>query len=323
MINKSIVHGMGVPNYFNTTGGINMIIYYLYKKTHMKTGLKYLGYTTNKNPHKYNGSGLYWKRHLRQHGYSYNTEILKECTTPDEVQQYGLYYSDMWNIVESDEWANLRVEEGPGTYVMTDDTKERISISNTGKKHSEETKEKIRIKRATQVMTDETKAKISIASQGRRASEATLEKMRSKTCSDETKQKISDANKGKPSKLKGIPRTEETKKKVSNSKLGKSRSEETKIKLREANLGKKHTAESIEKMKGKTPHNKGKPASEETKKKLREARSKQIMKPHSEETKQKMRASRAKQIISEETRQKMRESRMRHVAKQQLKKGND
>ena len=306
MVNRGIVHGIEVPNYFNTTGGINLLIYYLYKKTHTKTGLQYLGYTTNKDPHKYTGSGLYWRNHLKQHGCNYITEILQECTTPDELQQYGLYYSDIWNVVESNEWANLRVEEGPGTYIMT-----------------KETKEKIRIKRATQVMTEETKAKISIAGKGRKVSEATLGKMRSKKCSEETKQKISDANKGKPSKLKGILRTEETKQKISDANKGKIRSEETILKLRDANLGKKHTAESIEKMKGKIPHNKGKPASIETKKKLREARSKQIMKPHSEETKQKMRDSRAKQIISEETRQKMSESRLRYVADQKLKKGND
>ena len=35
---------------------------YLYVKQHNKTGLKYFGKTTKKDPLKYKGSGLYWKR---------------------------------------------------------------------------------------------------------------------------------------------------------------------------------------------------------------------------------------------------------------------
>ena len=36
---------------------------YLYKKTHNKTGLKYLGKTISKDPYTYSGSGVYWTRH--------------------------------------------------------------------------------------------------------------------------------------------------------------------------------------------------------------------------------------------------------------------
>jgi len=91
-----------------------MTIYKLYVKTHNKTGLKYLGYTKATNAHKYTGSGNYWKLHLKKHGKDYSTEILKECQTKDEIKEYGLYYSNLWNIVESDEWANLKPETGDG-----------------------------------------------------------------------------------------------------------------------------------------------------------------------------------------------------------------
>jgi hypothetical protein len=37
----------------------------LYKKTHRKTGLKYLGYTS-RDPFSYTGSGKYWSRHLKK-----------------------------------------------------------------------------------------------------------------------------------------------------------------------------------------------------------------------------------------------------------------
>jgi hypothetical protein len=87
---------------------------YLYVKTHNKTGLKYLGKTTLSDPHKYPGSGLYWKRHLKTYGRDYSTEILKECQDTATAEYWGSYYSNLWNIVESKEWANLIPENGRG-----------------------------------------------------------------------------------------------------------------------------------------------------------------------------------------------------------------
>jgi hypothetical protein len=99
---------------------------YLYKKTHLTTGLKYLGKTTSKNPHSYQGSGKYWKSHIKKHGYNCSTEILKECETVDEVGRWGVYFSELWNVVESDEWANLKTEIGDGGFVkMTKDSIEK------------------------------------------------------------------------------------------------------------------------------------------------------------------------------------------------------
>jgi hypothetical protein len=87
---------------------------YLYIKTHKKTGLKYLGKTSSNNPHTYPGSGVYWRKHLDKHGYDYDTKILKECQTNQEVVEWGQYYSKLWNVVASDEWANLTEENGSG-----------------------------------------------------------------------------------------------------------------------------------------------------------------------------------------------------------------
>jgi hypothetical protein len=86
---------------------------YLYKKTHNVTGLHYLGKTI-KDPFTYKGSGIYWTRHLEKYGNTVSTLILKECETNEELGYWGLYYSELWDIVESDEWANLMPETGDG-----------------------------------------------------------------------------------------------------------------------------------------------------------------------------------------------------------------
>lgn len=93
---------------------------YLCVKTHTITGLKYLCKTKSKDPHKYLGSGTYWKAHLKVHGKEHTTEILKECSSNEEIKQWGLHYSELWDIVNVRDknnkklWANLVSESGDG-----------------------------------------------------------------------------------------------------------------------------------------------------------------------------------------------------------------
>lgn len=87
---------------------------YLYIKTHSKTGLKYLGQTSKADPHKYTGSGKYWLSHIKKHGKDWTTEILLESPNKEDINHAGIYYSQLWNVVESLEWANLKPESGDG-----------------------------------------------------------------------------------------------------------------------------------------------------------------------------------------------------------------
>jgi hypothetical protein len=139
-----------------------MTIYYLMVKTHTITGLKYLCQTKKKDPHKYLGSGKHWLLHLNKHGKTIFTEIIRECQSKDELKKWGLHYSELWNVTESVEWANLMEENGgggktteeawnkgkPSTPAMiqkmkdailrrTDDTKEKMILS--GKRSYEKT----------------------------------------------------------------------------------------------------------------------------------------------------------------------------------------
>ena len=79
-----------------------MNIYHLYVKTHNITNLKYLGYTSQ-NPFIYPGSGVYWKNHLKIHSNDVSTEILGTYETKKELKEVGLYYSELWDVVKSDQ----------------------------------------------------------------------------------------------------------------------------------------------------------------------------------------------------------------------------
>ena len=99
--------------------------FYLLVKTHNVTGLKYLCKTSKTDYTKYTGSGLYWKDHLKLHGKTFTTELLKECKSNDEVRYWGQYYSNLWDIVNAKDesgkkiWANLVPEEGQGVLSET------------------------------------------------------------------------------------------------------------------------------------------------------------------------------------------------------------
>jgi hypothetical protein len=86
---------------------------YLYLKTHNKTKKKYLGKTV-KDPYKYFGSGTYWKEHLRRYGYDVITEILFQTESKEELRSKALYYSQMWDVANSPEFANTIPEMGDG-----------------------------------------------------------------------------------------------------------------------------------------------------------------------------------------------------------------
>jgi hypothetical protein len=85
---------------------------YLYIKTHNITGLKYFGKTTKPDPHKYTGSGIYWKKHLKVHGKLYSTEIVGVFEDTKVCEAFALDFSKRHNIVDSKDWANLQEENG-------------------------------------------------------------------------------------------------------------------------------------------------------------------------------------------------------------------
>lgn len=86
--------------------------YKLMLKQHNVTGLKYLCITKRQNYHAYTGSGKRWLNHLKKHGKDFTTILLEETDDIDELSRMGEYYSDLFDVVHSDCFANLVKERG-------------------------------------------------------------------------------------------------------------------------------------------------------------------------------------------------------------------
>lgn len=119
-----------------------------YIKQHCITKLKYFGKTTRLDvtEGRYRGGGLYWKNHIKQHGEKYVETIWKSKVfyDKDECIEFGLAVSELFDIVESNEWANLELENGINGFVagspsqlkgrhLTEEHKLKISNSTKGR----------------------------------------------------------------------------------------------------------------------------------------------------------------------------------------------
>jgi len=122
---------------------------YLYIKKHKDTGLMYFGKTIRKDVSNYTGSGIYWNRHLKEHGNNVNTIWCEKFVDKNDLIEFSEFFSDMFDIVKSKLWANLVPENGimggnirKGS-TLTEETKQKIRLSRTGQKATPETRKKM------------------------------------------------------------------------------------------------------------------------------------------------------------------------------------
>jgi group I intron endonuclease len=215
--------------------------------------------------------------------------------------------------------------DGVCGHVHTEVTKRRLSQRFKGRSFSIETRRKIGEANRRRVVTGETKQKIREANLGKKLSEEHKRKIGisgkgrvNKPISEETRKRMSDAQKGKKASM-------ESRRKQSESRKGTHRSKETRKRMSEAakrrlpmsEITKKRISEAH---KGIVPWNKGKAGvyTEETLNRMRES---QIGKPSSVETRCKMSIARKGEKNhmfgkhpTEETKQKMRKSRKKKGA---------
>ena len=177
---------------------------YLYVKQHSVTGLKYFGKTTDSDPFSYKGSGKYWTNHIKKHGKEYVETIdVWEFDDQDLCTEFALTFSKNNNIVESELWANLMLENGlnggsPKGRTFSVESKTKMSLSAKSRKPcSTETREKLSL--VAKNKSAETRAKNGASHKGKTLSEETKSKMslaaKGRTFSAETRAKIGAANK--------------------------------------------------------------------------------------------------------------------------------
>lgn len=165
---------------------------WLYIKQHNLTGLKYFGKTTRKDPNKYIGSGLHWRRHISVHGNDISTVWTKFFSNQEELVEFAVEFSINNNIVESTEWANIKIENGldGGSQkgrTLSESCRQKLSIAGKRRKHSEETKKRQSLARKgkpREPFSDEWKSNLSKNHRSKRGYKLIL--------SDETKKRISD-----------------------------------------------------------------------------------------------------------------------------------
>lgn len=221
---------------------------YLYIKTHNITGLKYFGKTTN-DPHKYLGSGKRWRAHLRVHGNDIRTEILGYYINEVECRIAANTFSRDNDIAGSEMWANLIAENGTDGGAtgrtnyspMSDETKEKLSKSNKGKKPwntglrgvtpgNKKPKTIEQKKKISQSLTGRKRSPESVAKgaeklKGRKRPEVS-KKLTGRIISDQTKEKMSIAQQNRG------PMSNETKEKIKEARKHQVITQETKDKLK-------------------------------------------------------------------------------------------
>ena len=165
--------------------------------SHTVTGLKYFCKTSHlKDLYNYKGSGLRWKRHLKKHGKDITVGIMGFYTDYQRCRDAALKFSQENDIVNSDAWANLVLENG------TDGALNGSDNPFYGKTHTPEMIEHLRLQKIGKSVnkgayrSPENRAKISASLKGRKNPEI-AEKLRGRIISEETRKKISEAGKGR------------------------------------------------------------------------------------------------------------------------------
>ena len=180
-------------------------------------GLKYLG-KTQQNPFNYDSSGIYWKRHLKKHNFKKSdikTTILYETTNQDDLKKMGLHYSNLFNVINNHEYANLINEEGQGGRTLYNENHPSKKFSENLKKYWTEEKRKMQ---SEKMLSDNPSKK------------------------DNVKEKLSNIKKGtkftdEQNKKKGksgdlnVSKRNDVREKISKSLTGRKLSEETKLKI--------------------------------------------------------------------------------------------
>lgn len=86
--------------------------YRLLIKCHLNTGINYLCVSQRRNYISYKGSGKIWKSLINAHSSTIHTRVLYRSNDLEDFNKTCLFYSEMFDVVKSPEFANLIPEFG-------------------------------------------------------------------------------------------------------------------------------------------------------------------------------------------------------------------
>lgn len=185
--------------------------YTVYIRTNKINGKQYVGQTNNWKRREYNWYNTNWSyagslinNARNKYGTdNFETTILKECDTLDDVCKWEMFFIKKLNTKYPNGYNLTDGGEGSIGCVVSDETRKKLSKKNTGSGNP---------------------------FFGKHHSEKTIEKFKCRIMTYETRKKISDAAKGRTSPMKGKHHSDVTKKKLSESHLGKHNSPSTEFK---------------------------------------------------------------------------------------------
>ena len=195
---------------------------------------RYIGITCQEPRHRWRkGLGYkynqYFTNAINKYGWdNFQHIIVAKGLTEDEAKWLEVELIKIWDSTNKKKGYNITLGgDGSTGRECSEETKRKIGDANRGKSLSEEHKRKIsenspHLKGENHPMY------------GKRGKD---NPNYGKTHTEETKKKISEANKGKQSRNKGKSLSEETKKKISKSHKDKTHTEETKKKISESHKG--------------------------------------------------------------------------------------
>jgi hypothetical protein len=148
-------------------------------------------------------------RAIRKYGSdNFKFEILKECETEDEAYELEKSIIDTWKLTDRQNGYNI-LEGGKGGYTLSEETRQKISKTLSGRTLPEEVRHKVSEANMGHEVDQETRDKISKANFGKRRTKEqkqTISDATKKACNtDEHAQALSKALRG----YKRKPRTKE------------------------------------------------------------------------------------------------------------------
>jgi group I intron endonuclease len=214
----------------------------IYKAVHKATGRIYIGQTTKtleERISKHLTQDSLFPRALRKYGRdAFDISVIDRSESRDELNRKEIYWIAHCGCMHPNGYNLTAGGEGGLGYVFTEEALAKVRAAKITNPMSQAGRERVRQAMTGRTVSEETRKKVSAANKGRK-----------REFSEEHRRNLGNAQRGK--KRKGVIH-----------------SEETREYLRQINLGRIITVEAREKLR---QHNLGKKASEETRQKMREA----------------------------------------------------